>query len=52
LDNIFKTAADGIIVTDHNGFVIMINDSLEKITGYNKEDLIGKHAKALRAEGR
>lgn len=50
LDDIFKTAADGILVTDPNGFIIMINDSLEKITGYNKEDLIGKHTKTLRAK--
>ena len=52
LDDIFKTAADGIIVTDPNGFIIMINDSVEKITGYTKGDLIGKHAKELRAESK
>jgi PAS domain S-box-containing protein len=52
LDDIFQTAVDGIMVTDPNGFIIMINDSIEKITGYKKEDLIGKHAKELRAEGK
>jgi PAS domain S-box-containing protein len=52
LDNIFKTAADGIIVTDPNGFMIMVNGSVEKITGYAKEELIGKHAKEMRAEGK
>ena len=51
LDNIFKTAADGIIVTDPKGYIIMLNDAVERITGYSKEDLIGKHAKELRAEG-
>ena len=50
LDNIFKTAADGIIVTDHEGYMIMVNGSIEKITGYAKEELIGKHAKELRTE--
>ena len=52
LDDIFRTAADGIIVTDPNGFIIMINASVEKITGYAKEDLIGRHAKELRVEGK
>lgn len=52
LDNIFKTAADGIIVTDPEGFIIMVNDSVEKITGYAKEKLIGKHAKEFRKDGK
>lgn len=51
LDNIFKTASDGIIVTDPQGFIIMLNNAVESITGYSGEDLIGKHAKALRAPG-
>ena len=51
LDNVFKTAADGIIVTDPKGYIIMLNDAVERITGYSKEDLIGKHAKELRAKG-
>ena len=51
LDNVFKTAADGIIVTDPKGYIIMLNDAVERMTGYSKEDLIGKHAKELRAEG-
>jgi PAS domain S-box-containing protein len=51
LDNVFKTAADGIIVTDPKGYIIMLNDAVERITGYRKEDLIGKHAKELRAKG-
>jgi PAS domain S-box-containing protein len=51
LDNIFKTASDGIIVTDPTGCIIMLNDAVETITGYRREELIGTHAKALRAEG-
>ena len=50
-DNIFKTASDGIIVTDPQGFIIMLNDAVESITGYRREELIGTHAKALRAGG-
>ncbi len=51
LDNIFKTASDGIIVTDPQGFIIMLNDAVETITGYNRDELIGTHAKALRMKG-
>jgi len=51
LDNIFKTAVDGILVTDPKGFIIMLNDAVETITGYSKEDLIGTHAKELRLQG-
>ncbi len=50
LDDIFKTTADGILVTDQNGFILIVNNALEKITGYSKEELIGKHAKYLRAK--
>ena len=52
LDDIFKTTADGILVTDQNGFILIVNDALEKMTGYGKEELIGKHAKELRVEGK
>ncbi len=51
LDSIFRTASDGIIVTDPQGFIIMVNDAVEKITGYGRENLIGMNGKALRAEG-
>jgi PAS domain S-box-containing protein len=51
LDNIFKTASDGIIVTDSQGFIIMLNDAVESITGYSREALIGSHPKELQAEG-
>ncbi len=50
LDNIFKTVVDGIIVTDPKGFIIMLNDAVTRITGYSKEDLIGRHAKDFRLE--
>ena len=50
LDNIFKTAADGILVTDPKGYIIMLNDAVETITGYSKEDLIGIHPQTLRLE--
>lgn len=43
LENIFKTAADGIMVTDLKGCVIRVNQALEKIMGLSREEIIGKH---------
>ena len=51
LENIFKTTADGIIVTDPAGYITMVNDSTEKMLGYAKDELIGMHPTALGLEG-
>ena len=42
LEKIFKTSADGIIVTDNEGTIIMINEAIEKMLGYSGDELIGK----------
>ncbi len=44
LENVFKTSADGIIATDPDGFITMVNEALEKMLGYSKGELIGKSA--------
>ena len=52
LENIFKTTADGILVTNDEGTITMANESLEKILGYSKGELLGKHTKVLMPEGK
>jgi PAS domain S-box-containing protein len=47
LENIFDTTADGIMVTDENGFIVRINKAVEGITGYQEYELIGEHVRAL-----
>ena len=47
LENIFKTTADGIIVTDNEGFITMVNDAVEEITGYSKDELLKQHVTLL-----
>ena len=39
---VFESTAEGVVVTDEKGIIVAVNDSLLKITGYKKEELIGK----------
>ncbi|KPJ62014.1 MAG: hypothetical protein AMJ42_00335 [Deltaproteobacteria bacterium DG_8] len=52
LENIFKTSADGIIVTDSQGFITMVNEAVERMIGYSQDELIGKHTLELSAKGK
>jgi len=52
LENIFKTTADGILVTNDEGIITMTNESTEKIFGYSKGELIGKTTGILMPEGK
>ena len=47
LENIFKTAVDGFLITDPEGFITMANEAAEKMLGYSRVKLIGKHATVL-----
>jgi len=37
----FEKASDTIIVTDHNGFITEVNNSVCKLLGYSRDELIG-----------
>lgn len=39
---VFKQTIEGIVITNLDGTIISINDSFTKITGYTKEDILGK----------
>lgn len=43
LEAIFNTSADGIFATNLQGFISIANRATSDITGYTKEELIGKH---------
>ena len=51
LENIFKTAADGIIVSSPEGYITMANEAVEKMLGYSRDELIGKHPTELGIKG-
>lgn len=42
LDNILKSLASGILVTDRKGRITIFNDSAENITGLSKEEYLGQ----------
>ena len=44
LENVFKTSADAIMVTDSQGNIIMVNDAMEMMTGCSKDEILGKHS--------
>ncbi len=42
LTNALHSAANGVLITDVNGVIIWANEAVEKLTGYNEQELIGK----------
>jgi len=52
LENIFKTSADGIIVIDNRGRITMVNEAVEKMLGYSKDELIGESSVKLAPTGK
>lgn len=42
--SIIATSIDGFIMMDNNGYIIDMNASLTKISGYERQDLIGQKA--------
>ncbi len=45
--NIVESSPDGIITIDIKGFITSFNAAFAKLTGYSKEELIGKHFSKL-----
>lgn len=51
LETIMESSVDGIITTDLKGNVTYLNRSIEEITGYKKEELLGKHISDIYVRG-
>jgi len=45
--SVFRTAMEGIMITDAEGTIVEINESFSRITGYLREDAIGQNARLL-----
>jgi len=43
LDKTFATSLDAIIFTDEKGYILEVNQAYAELTGYKKEEIIGKH---------
>lgn len=44
---IFENTLEGVLVTDSEGDIVFTNPSFEEITGYNRDEVLGKNPKIL-----
>lgn len=44
---VFENAIEGVMITDSNGIITEINGAFETITGYSRDEVIGKTPKLL-----
>lgn len=51
LNQVINSSFDGIVISDHNGKILLQNPSYEKITGLSAKDCIGRNLKDLEEEG-
>ena len=47
---VFNQAHEGILVTDAEGHIVDVNPAFSEITGYSREEVIGKNPSILRSE--
>ena len=48
---VFSTAAEGIVITDREGRVVDVNPALLRMTGFQRQEVIGRLAGTLYREG-
>ena len=47
--SVFTYAREGIIITDTEGTILNVNDSFTRITGYSREEVLGKNPRLLKS---
>lgn len=47
--NVFTHAREGILIADANGAIIEVNDTFSRITGYSREEAMGKNPRILQS---
>lgn len=47
--SVFSHACEGITITDAKGCIIEVNDTFTKITGYSREEVLGKNPNLLQS---
>ncbi|MCK9531598.1 MAG: EAL domain-containing protein [Gammaproteobacteria bacterium] len=48
--NVFTHAREGIVITDTDGTIVNVNNAFTQITGYSREEVIGKNPRVLKSE--
>lgn len=51
LENIFRTTTDGILVTDSEGVITVVNEATANMLGYAKEEIVGNSGNIFEPEG-
>lgn len=46
-EQVFKSSSDVILLTDVDGYIIDVNNSIEEMLGYTKKELEGRHTSGL-----
>lgn len=49
-DQIIENSLEGILISDPNNRIIRVNSSMEKMSGYSKEEILGKKPNLFRSE--
>ena len=49
IDEVFHTTSEGIMITDENMQIILVNSAFEKLTGYTMEEVQGKNPRFLQS---
>ncbi|HET9912106.1 MAG TPA: PAS domain S-box protein [Anaerolineales bacterium] len=44
---LLEAAPDGMVIIDHQGTIVMVNAQTEKLFGYKRDELVGKHVELL-----
>ncbi len=47
--NVFTHAREGILIADEKGTIIDVNDTFSRITGYSREEVLGKNPRILQS---
>ena len=47
--SVFEHANEGIIITDHTGAILDVNEAFITITGYSRDDVLGKNPRILKS---
>ncbi len=49
LATVFTHAREGVIITDSNASIVEVNDAFSRITGYSRDEVLGRNPRLLRS---
>jgi len=49
LRGVLEAASERVLITDHEGTILYVNPSFERLTGFAKADVIGKNPRILKS---